>query len=187
MATVEIEESQLDLLRRSYNLFNAMWTHPEVGMKAKKLLKEMDPKVAIPEIDAAAPHVAKIEALEKKISDLETGLTTGYQQHMLEKDWSAARTEFELTDDGLAAARKIAEEQKLTPRAAAAITVHDTPKPAQPSGFTPSGWNLFGPGPSEGEQADMKALLDDPDGWFDRTAAKVLSEERRGNGFGRAA
>jgi hypothetical protein len=180
MATIEVEEAQLALLQRAYGVLDKLYSHPEHGMDVKKILKKLDPTARIPEIDAAAPHVAKIEALEKKLNDLEGNLTKGYEDYQRGQDWTKAREEFGLTDEGLTAAQKIAEEQKLTPRAAAALAVHDAPKPIEPSGFSPNGWDLFGiAGGTADEQADMKALLEDPDGWFDRTAAKHFSDAKR--------
>lgn len=175
----EIDDGQLALLQRAYTVLDRLYTDPEHGMEVKKILKKIDPKARIPEIDAAAPHVAQIAALEKKLNDLEGNLTKGYEDYQRGQDWTKAREEFGLTDEGLASAQKIAEEQKLTPRAAAALAVHDAPRPVEPSGFSPQGWDLFHNSGTADEQADMKALLDDPDAWFDRTAAKHFSDAKR--------
>lgn len=180
MATVEIEEDQLKLLQLARSNLAALWDHPEVGMEAKKLFKKINPKFPIPEIDAAAPHVAEIDKLRKDLDDLKGNLTKGYEDYQRGNDWAKAKDEFQLTDEGLANAQKIAEEHKLTPRAAAALSVHDAPKPVEPSGFSPAGWDLFGTGSGTAEeQADMKALLEDPDQWFDRTAGKMFNDAKR--------
>lgn len=179
MATTEIEESQLALLTAAYNRLSQLYSHPEYGMEVKKIIKKIDPKTNIPEIDAAAPHVARIEGLEKKIDDLVSNLAKGSDDFHRTNDWRAARDEFELTDEGLKAAQKIAEDQKLTPRAAAALARHDAPKPVEPSGFSPNGWDLFRNTGSEADQADFKNLVDDPDAWFDRTAARMFSDAKR--------
>ena len=179
MATVEVEEAQLQLLTAAYNRLSQLYSHPEHGMEVKRIIKKIDPKTNIPEIDAAAPHVARIDGLEKQLKELTDNLSKGSDDFHRARDWQAAREEFELTDEGMKAAQKIAEDQKLTPRAAAALARHDAPKPVEPSGFSPHGWDLFRNTGSEGEQADFKNLVDDPDSWFDRTAAKMLSDAKR--------
>jgi hypothetical protein len=180
MATVEIEEGQLRLLQAGYATLDKLYSHPEHGMDVKKILKKLDPNARIPEIDAAAPHVARMEKLENELTELKGNLTKGYEDYQRGQDWAKAREEFRLTDEGLTAAQKIAEDQKLTPRAAAALAVHEAPRPVEPSGFSPQGWDLFGTaGGTADEQADMKALLEDPDQWFDRTAGKMFSDAKR--------
>ena len=177
--TVEIEKSQLALLQGAWKRLDQMLGHPEHGTAAKKLLKKIDPTIKIPDLDAAEPVIAEVEKLRGELTELKTSLTAGYEDYQRNQDWGKAKEEFGLTDEGLAAAKKIAEEQKVPPRAAAALAVHDAPKPVEPSGFSPANWDLFRNSGTADEQADMKALLDDPDAWFDRTAGKMFSDAKR--------
>src|SRR6266404_5948027 len=105
MATVEIEEAQLALLRNAYGLFNDLLSDADEGLNIKKVIKKIRPKMAIPEIDAAAPHVKEIDKLRTELTELKTSLTAGYEDYQRKNDWGKAREEFGLTDEGLTAAQ----------------------------------------------------------------------------------
>jgi hypothetical protein len=91
------------------------------------------------------------------------------------------RQEFNLTDEGMARVHKKIQEAHekdgyvLSPRAAAALIVHDTPpKPLEPTGYS-GGWDMFA-GDTEAEKANLKSLIDDPDAWLHREVDKIHRE-----------
>lgn len=178
MAKVEIEESDLKTLANARKLVDDLYNDGKLGMKFKKLLKEKDPSFNIPEIDAAAPHVERLDKMEQTITDLRQQLTNERQDSDLSRSFAAVRREFNLTEEGMDLVKKTMLERKNPDaRAVAALLLHEQP----PAPVTPNGIGTrvgFFDHSTEDEKNELQQIVSDPDGWFDRTAAKVIAEER---------
>lgn len=79
MALIEVEEGEIQKLRaeRDTNLahkvlLDKLGTNPKTRRQVLSLIKEINPDVQIPEIDATKPLEEKIAALEKVITDDKT-------------------------------------------------------------------------------------------------------------------
>lgn len=182
MAKREIEEADFEVLTRLKGMLDTLYTDPEVGMEMKRLIKRKFPKAAIPEIDVAAPYEKRLEGIEKAIDDIKGLFGSARKSWDDDKAAVAVKDEFGFTGDGMDRVRKIAEEQKLPLRAAAALMVHDQPPaPVAPTGLNGSGrWDLFGPSGDKAADDDLQSLIKDPDGWLDRAIPKVLAEVKTG-------
>jgi len=164
-------------------LHDSLYRDPTHGMEFKKLLKKFNPKFSIPEIDAAAPHVESLEALRKELKELKEGLGNEKLESRFDREMKAAAEEFSFTSEGVEKMRKLIKETNekdgyvLSPRAAAAMIAHDTPKPIAPTGFASNRWDMFA-SDDKAEQDDINSLIKDPDAWLDRQIPKILNEER---------
>jgi len=175
----EVSDQQLALYQKLVGLHDSLYQDESLGLEFKQLLKKKFPKLAIPEIDAAKPHVEKMGTIEKELADLKQRL----QDEKLESDFirrfSDTRREFNLTDEGMEKVKKLMTENNIPdPRAAAALMLHEKPpEPISPSGFGAQRWDFLN-GDSKAEQDDITSLINDPDAWLDKTIGKVLAEER---------
>src|SRR5262245_867690 len=66
---VEIDETRLGNLTTLAKMYDGMLKNPKTRAKLLGAVKEAYPQVVIPEIDAAAPINAEIEALKKAQTD----------------------------------------------------------------------------------------------------------------------
>jgi hypothetical protein len=184
MATVEVEEDQLKLMAQARNLLGRLYGDPKLGTQFKQLLKAHNPNLSIPEIDAARPHVERLDKIEKTTSDAIGALSKKFDDYLdkqRERDEDAdlhgklgrVRSDFSLTDEGMEKLKKLMVDRNIAdPEAAAALMTRQTPPaPAAPSGFRPDRWNL-----TRNTDDSSKHLLDDPEGWMEDEATRVWQE-----------
>lgn len=175
----QIEDATLQAYENLRKLHDALYTDPEIGAQFKGLIKQKFPKVSIPEIDAAAPAMTAVKGLEKKLDDVLGLFKKASTDWKSEKDAASVRSEFSFTDEGMDRVRKRATDDNIPLRAAAALINHETPEPVTPTGLTGTGrWDLFGASGDKEKDADLKALVDDPDAWLERQVPKILGEHR---------
>lgn len=173
----EIDDAQLQTLQAAYTLLNGLYSSPKHGNTFKRLIKEAHPNASIPEIDAAAPYVERLESFEKKFDDY---LTKQEERKQDDEFNTAIRRlrESGFTDDGIEAVKKLMVERKIPdPEAAAALFEKQNPAPVEPSTVTPPTWDLSEPA---GDEESAKLLMEDEDAWGDREAARVLQELKQG-------
>lgn len=72
---VEIDETRLGNLETIAKIADGLLKNPKTRTAYLKAVKEANPTMAIPELDAAAPVVAQVTGLEKKFDDF-TGRVT---------------------------------------------------------------------------------------------------------------
>lgn len=167
MATVEVDELQLQQSNKLRQTVEGWLKHPKAKRKILEAQKLVDPKADIPELDEPDPiealraeSASEIAALKKQIEDdkaaRERDQRLGQLQTMKDKGIAALR-EQRFTDDGIKAVEKIMEEKGiLDPLDAAAIFLRDHPpqNPVSQSGGT-GGWN-FAELPSSTDDIDDK-------------------------------
>jgi hypothetical protein len=176
--TVEVDEGEYGLLQKLKVLHDTLYSSADTGMELKQLIKKKFPSVSIPEIDVPAPHVARMSSLEKKLDTFIQKLSDDRDDQEFSRQLGEVRSEFSLTDDGMELVKRTMIDRKIAdPWAAAAYVQHKTPTPAQPSGVGASKWNFLS-AEKDGD-ADMKELLDDPEGWLDKQIPIILNEERQ--------
>ena len=78
MALVEVDQDELNKLRAvatgalpSKTLLDKLAANPKTRKQVLTLIKEISPDTPIPEIDAAAPIMQKVEELEKQLAERE--------------------------------------------------------------------------------------------------------------------
>jgi hypothetical protein len=172
----EIADNELAILRRAYGLLDTLYADKDVGLEFKQMLKKKYPNASVPEIDAAAPHVARLEAFEKKFDDFVQRQQEREQDTNLDRSFAALR-DAGYTDDGIEAVKKLMVDKKIPdPEVAAAYFDKTQPKsgPSRP-GYSSSRFNII---ESEGENDEsFKQLMSDPEGWLENEVTAVLSEK----------
>jgi len=194
--TVEISENELATLRQAKGLLDGLWNNPANGTKFKRLLKETNPKLSIPEIDivdeAKRPIDEKLSAFEegfKKIHErLDAKEKTDKEQKEerdLRKELDDVRGKFNLTDEGFnKVIQRMKDKKSYDPEAAAAWVVAQEPK-VTPAGESklglPGKINLYG---SAKEDKDWADLNKDPMSFFDSTVEDVFNNPQKFKEFG---
>lgn len=180
---ITITRETAALYNQLRQLHDSLYSDPELGQDFKRMLKKKNPKLSIPELDTVEPVNKELGDLRKEIKELRDERSTEKLESRFGREMSEAATEFGLTTEGIEKLKKLIKETHekdgyvLSPRAAAAQLIHDTPKTIAPSGFTGNRWDLFS-SDDKGEQDDINSLIKDPDGWLDRQIPKILNEER---------
>jgi hypothetical protein len=123
---------------RGYKLHDKLYDHPTHGLPMKRMLKEVDPTINIPEIDIAEPLVNK---LQSQIDALKQERTDERDLTALKRDLDAAQKKHRLTDEGMDEVKRLMVERKIAdPEAAALLVVSniEPPNPVTGSNFAPA-------------------------------------------------
>ena len=168
----EISDSDLLVYQRAMSVLQTL--DNKGGLDFKRLLKKTIPELSVPEIDAAAPHVERIDSLEKKFDDyLQTNKNTEIENKIRDDIEYLRKAGYQ--DEGIERIKKLALERKI-PSMMDAATVFEKQNPpiqAKQSGFTPGRWDFD----KFDEQSERETeLFNDPDAFFDHEAERVLKE-----------
>lgn|SRR5574337_35591 len=184
----EIDDAELETLRRAHKLLDGLYNDPKHGMAFKRMMKEKIPDAKIPELDiieqVTKPYDERMTALEaenKKLHD-ELELDRKTRKEREEEDsvkltLAEVQKKYKLTDEGM---QKVIDrmKEKNNPDAEAVaawlVSQQPAPKPVTPTGYQPSELNLFGSSTQEEQYADLHK---DPLKWFDKQVADILSED----------
>lgn len=193
---ITLSSEQYKVLQSAYDLQNALYSHPEVGMDYKKNVKKAGYKV--PELDVietvTKPYDEKLSAYEEKFKKLEerfakkeTEESEAKDLNKLTSDIEKYKKEYALTDEGVKKGiDRLKETKSGDVEAAFAWVVSKEPK-AQPTktshNFSQSrfkGSSLIG-GDKEEAESTWNQLVKSPDDYFDNVVNDVLNnpEEQR--------
>lgn len=141
MATVEIEQAELDSLTKATKLFNSLLDSPQHGLSLKKTIKELHPTAQIRDLDliqqVTAPYDAKLaeqqakmEALEKQIAEDKQTRENSAAETALRASLDKIRKENGFTDEGMSKVLETMRDRNLAhdPEAAAALVRQAMPK-----------------------------------------------------------
>lgn len=189
---IEVDEEEFRANAKLRETIGSWMKHPAARRKLLEANKAADPKAEIPELDQpdpfeqrVAPLQTSVEELKKQLADEKaardqekklTELSAG-----IERGLDKLRREQHLTDDGVAAVRKIMEEEGITkPEIAWAHFVQLHPPQALISNSGgPGSWNFMEP-PAD-DQADLKKLIESKGesmGVVDKLTRDTLNEIR---------
>lgn len=167
---VEIDESQFLAQQKLAGLFEQMNVNPKAREKLYQAIKEVNPNVATPELDAKnevygeiAKRDEKLAALEAQIAEDRAARETERQQREFLESWNgkiAGLRRQGYTDEGIEKIQKLAEERGLVDLDAAAALFDKMNPPAtvsQPGGGI-GGLDLFQQSSQDDE--DFKKLLE---------------------------
>lgn len=167
MATVEVDELQLQQSNKLRQTVEGWLKHPKAKRKILEAQKIVDPKADIPELDEPDPIEEIKVATSKEIADLKKQIEDdkvarerdgriAQLQTLKDAGIKKLRSEHRYDDIGIQAVEKIMEEKGiLDPLDAAAIFERDHPPQVPVSQSGSGGWN-FGELPSGTEDADDK-------------------------------
>lgn len=192
MAVVELDEVELQRLRKQDQTVHALMANPKAKRKILEAYKDAVPDAKIPELEMEEAAKAPVVELQKQVSDLQKKIDDDKAEREKEAKLAALNGSVESgmaklrragwTDDGLAEVRKLMDERGIIdPEIAAAYyeKQHPPQAPATPSGV--GGWNFMEP-PAD-DDAYVKALTADKtaaenDQLVMREASKTLQEFR---------
>ncbi len=189
--TVTIPKAAYDTLTAIKSLMDKAWDGKDTGASLRKILKQVDPTIKIPE-DVAdsviAPVNARAEAAEKAAKETSERLDKFLAETKdkddtaaLRKDLKDAQKKFGLDDDGMTKVmNRMKDKNNPDVEAAAAWVAASAPKPQPISdhGITSLSADLFGTTKQDDQYKELQTGGDPfkPGGWFDREAIKILNE-----------
>jgi hypothetical protein len=194
---VEVSKSDLAVLQQAKALLDGLWNNTTHGNKFKKLLKESNPNLRIPEIDIAEeaqkPVVEKLTEQEKELKSLKDEMAADKKKRQEEKEENDLQKELEevkgkysLTPEGMEKViNRMKEKKSYDPEAAAAWVVSQMPK-AKPADSgskfgLPGKMDLYGTAKQDKDWADLHK---DPLEYFDNTVRDVMDNPERFKEFG---
>lgn len=168
----EISDSDLILYQRAMAVLQTL--DSKGGLDFKKMLKKIIPELSVPEIDAAAPHVERIDSLEKKFNDyLEGNKNSEIENQIMDEIETLRKSGYQ--DEGIERIKKLALDRKIPSMMDAAIVFEKQNPPIQTkqSGFMPGRWDFDKMDETNAREVE---LFNDPDAFFDHEAERVLKE-----------
>ena len=169
MATVELDEVELQRLQKQDRTIHALMGNPKAKKKVFEAYKEANPDARIPELEMEEAAKAPVMELEKTVKELQKKLEDSdaereNQAKLADLNGSIEKKMAKLrhdgwTDDGLTEVRKLMDERGIIdPEIAAAYyeKQHPPSTPAAPSGI--GGWNFMEP-PAD-DNTFVKSLLE---------------------------
>lgn len=169
----EIADDRLAILEKGYALLDKLTSNPATKREFERVVKKIAPEIRTTDdmaLEYTEPLMGRLEKIEKMLSTR----AERDQDAELNGQFDEVRKTRNLTDEGLEKLKKFMVDTKTPdPFVAADAFLARQPKdPIMPNGMGPSGWH-FGE-----ETEDNKGMLDDPEAYFDKVAAKVWNEER---------
>lgn len=161
----------------AFQLLDSIMRNPDTRGDALKLIKKHNPKVVIPEIDAAAPFDAKMAAMEKKLDDALKGMTEREQDGKLIGEFTSLRTKRGYTDEGMEKIKKLMVEKAIADPVVAADHFDATqPKndPSLPVGYSPSTF-------LDTDDKSLEPWFQNEDRAADQEIVNILREVRAGS------
>jgi|SRR5579863_4668699 len=168
MAKIEIDETEYAALGGIKRTVDAMLANPEARKKLLSAQKTVNPNAVIPEIDAAEPVKAELEATNKTLADIRKEIAEEKAARELQAQTDKFMAEWEkqkaklrkdgFFDEAIDEIEKLAKEKNIADLDLAAshyIRLHPPEAPVQPG--TSSHWNLFDP--TEAEESLIKDFL----------------------------
>ena len=192
MATVELDEVELQRLQKQDRTVHALMANPQAKKKIFEAYKVVEPNARIPELDMEEAAKAPVMQLEKTVKELQEQIATDKAEREKNDKLNALNTSVEggfgklrkagWTDDGLTEVKKLMEERGIIdPEIAAAYyeKQHPPQLPATPSGV--GAWNFTDA--ADDTDAYSKALMAsknaaENDSLVMREAGKALQEIR---------
>lgn len=190
MAKVEVEEADLLNLRHIHGVVDQVLALPEARQQFLRLAKQANPRLAIPEVDAAAPVIGALNGVNKKLDDFIAAQAEKDRKAIEDRQiatltgaWS--RDEESLRREGWRQAgidqvKQFAETNGIANlRIAADAFERRNPQPGPADSRV--GWNLFtAPETEDTFVKDQMTAMGKDDSRLDREIAETLAEIRAG-------
>lgn len=188
---VEISKAEYDTLVGIRSLMDKAWDSKDKGSAFRRLLKDVDPTVKLPE-DVAdsviAPVRTELDEVKNQFKATSDRLDAFLKDTKDEKDTNALRADltaaqkkFGLDEEGMTKVmQRMRDKSNPDVEAAAAWVASQAPNPQPISdhGISSISADLFGTTKKEDEFEALHTGGDPfkPGGWFDREATKILNE-----------
>lgn len=190
MSRVEVEESELDALRRVTNVVSTVMKHPEAAKLTERALKLVNPNAKTPHLDMEAQLAAPVDAMQKQFDDYKKEQTEKEEKRENDAKLAALNTSVEegygrlrragWTDAGIDGVKKTMEERGIIDVDIAAAYYEKQHPPQSP--LTPGGsgaWNFMEM--PDSTDVDLKRLVEtkgESAALVDKMANDALNEVR---------
>jgi hypothetical protein len=191
MARVEVEEADLLSLQHIHGTVDMIMKNPETRRTFLQAAKKANPKLTIPEVDAAAPVLEEVRGIESKLekfleaqAERDRKAAEDASIRAFQNKWAEQEAQLRAVGwraNGIEAVKKFAEDNGIADLSIAADAFerrNPQPEPAQSSG---AGWNLFGGGNADKEDtfvSDMMKSNGNDEGRLDREIRDALADIR---------
>ncbi len=170
----EIDDSELDTLRKARGLLDGLLRDPKTKRAVEREIKKLHPETVITD-DFDAPVLDAIKSVSEKVDSFLQAQAESQIDGRLNGAFDALRRDGGYTDEGIEKIKALMKERTIPdPMAAAALyeKLNPPPKPQVPSSFNGMGWGIGAPS----EEPDTKLLFDDEDAWTEQEAGKFFQE-----------
>ena len=156
--------------------------NPKTRRKLLEVQKELNPDVAVPEIDESDPVRNELRDLKADIAKEREERAENERLSGLTRNWNAGRAVAKrrgFTDEGLEKLEAFMQENSLGSHEAAIPYYNERNPPPTPAQSSGTRWDFFGPQGDDGP--DLKLLYEGRDDEFlDKTVRDTLSKVRSG-------
>lgn len=163
-------------LEGSHNLLNTLSGNPETRTELQRLMKKVNPKLVIPEIDTADAVRGEMKVRDERIASLENKILEGEVRGRMERQRAAAQVKYNLSDADLLEVEKLMidpDPDKRVPGYESAARVFTaerqnakpTPASFSPPVFTMPENDVWGKGIGNKQQLDKIALTEAYSAW----------------------
>jgi hypothetical protein len=160
--------------RAAFQLVDQLMSNPETRRQTQMLVKKINPKASIPEIDAAMPVMAEVQKLSKVVEDLRGELVKRDAQDEMRSKQNTLK-EQGYSPDAVNRIEKLMAERSISDYdAAAALFDRQNPAP------TPSRPTYAGSRFMDTSGDDFKRYMKDPEGWVEEETSKAIADFRAG-------
>ena len=193
MALVEIDEFRLTALTNVASTIDKMLSNPKTRRKILEAQKELNPNLAIPEIDEVDRGVARYNELDTKITEsrkqleaVEARIAERERLATLTAQWEGGRSKLRKsgwTDESIPGIEKLMEERCIADHEAAAALYEKLNPPAASGPLSPGGnrFDLFSAKKNFANDDAMKALMaGNDDAFLSQVIPQTLNEMRYG-------
>lgn len=190
MAKVEIEEADLLNYQHISGVVDTIMKDPAARTAFLQTAKKANPKLAIPEVDAAAPVIAAMQGINKKMDDFiaaqaakEAEAKQQQQIAAFQNKWASQEQQLRQRGwmpNGIEQVKQFAENNGIADLTIAADAFERRNPQPDPARSAAAGWNLFsGTQPKEDTfVSDMMPFKGDNDAILEREIAATLQEIR---------
>ena len=184
---VDVPESRLADLQRAARLLDSVYTDPEIGMQVKRVVKRIEPNTPIPELAAEsvlAPVMEQVGGIAAAVAKMNERLDAealerqqAAQADKLAREMAAARTRFQLTDEGTEGMIALMREKGITdPVDAAELYVARQPKPKLASARNTYGSSYQDVTGVGSDKAKEELLTKDYDRFFAQEIEEIMND-----------
>lgn len=183
MGTVEIDESELSVLRNAAKFIQQVEAQEGGAKEIQKWAKKINPKIRTEE-DIAEEYAKPIKSELEELKNWKKELTGNIDKYNEEQGWEAVRKDYGYTEEGIKSLREFAEKSGIkNPKHAAAAWDKENPAtPTKPSYMTDaySPADMLADSPSKAEE--IEKIRKNPNQYEKEQVAKFYEEKRQKNG-----
>lgn len=183
MATVEIDDGELAVLRNAAKFVQQVEAQEGGSKQIQAWAKKLNPKIRTEE-DIASEYAAPIKAELDDLKNWKKELTGNIDKYNEDQGWDSVKKDYGYTEDGVKSLKEFADKNgiKNPKHAAAAWDRENPPQPSKPAYMTDA-YNpadLLADSPSK--QEEIEKIRKNPAQYEKEQVAKFYDEKRQSGG-----